>query len=730
MNDSLPSAEGTPFARAMRQPSVAVRVLAALLAVAVLRECSAQTTIASAYSSAPDTCVFTTPNSYGVSSNLRLGQVTYVGGTGNKLQLAIRPSYNFTGALDVNFNFTQGQVFVPDEYTFTMPYCTPNSPQILVNLTTTGCVGELYYGYYDITNLPPGGVAIPVDTSINGAAGAEIEGLFISRVDELEAYRGTITWLRPSTCAANNSAFLYTLEFSNLLDVGDSGVVAYKDSASSEYKYCRTYGFACSTLPRQTTNNPNIAPFNPRPVLVPICKQYMPFSTNFSIPSYEAVFGTGFRAPTDVPLNAIVYQLRADNLETPIAVYAEVEFRYVTGSVVNTTVSSGPLAAKFEPILFLVSAGTYPALVYTRFYNPSQAFELTYNEVNYGFLPPCNCGTGNNVLCDSTNYTLTRSAFRSQIPNYNQAIVYTDAPTCVFFVNANNNGTAPLAGVPFVIQSASTGGVGTTFYQWQLVNLPVSAGSIDSGQGTADITVTIAAPSTVTVKLVVWNANNVTRDCSQTFTVIAPAPTAVIAPAGEVTIATNVFLTLDGTGSYTPIGFIESYTWVQSFGPAPATYSSTTMPIITFLATVPGVYIVNLNVRAVNTNDDEVLRILVVEPPPVAPPSGAPVAPPFSPGCVNPGNNFGNVTLPPSGSFSGSPVAPLPPGTGAPLAPVAPPANAPTNVDPAVINFITGIGYIGALLIFSVFAIFTFAQIVRALQLRAAPSLNGALKTR
>ena len=673
-------------------------VVLALAVLSVVRVATAQT-IADAYASEPLTCIFTPPDDFSPPSNTRLAQTTFVGTVDNIIALTVGPTFNTT---DLPGNFSAGQIYTPDVITFTLPYCTPQSPAVITVGTTPGCEGDLFYGWDAITNAP-GNQPIPVDPTINGPAGVGIEGQFISRRDVLGPnYRGTVTWFRNNaTCPSVNPTFTMRIELANLMNVGDNGVVAYKDSSSGQYKYCRVYGLSCANVPRQTNSNPNLAPYDPRPTLVPVCKQYMPFSTNYTVGSYEAAFGIpGYRGPTNVPPNGVVYMLRADNLPSPAVVYAEVKFAYVVGSRTPSDVIVAPLKARFDPVTYIFSDGVSPAIVSAKYYNPSAAFSVVGLESEYGFLPPCNCGPGGNIVC--TSNALVSTATKAQIPNWNAAITFTEAPSCVIFVNAGNDGVPPYAGVSFVIQSGSSGGVGPIHYAWQFTNAPASLATFTSPTDVALVNAVVNAPGTLTVKLVVWNDNNVTRQCSQTFSVLPADPVAVLAPSTTQYILTNTFLTLDGSGSYAPGAFIDGYRWVQSFGPANATLSSTTDAVISFTANVKGTYVMTLVVKSDVSTGSATVQIHVSEPPPpVTPPPPGTGGPPSQGECINPGNNVGNITYPPSGGWNGQPVAPLPPA--APLTPVEPPIAPPSNVDPAVLDTITYASYIfGAIVTFFV----------------------------
>jgi hypothetical protein len=674
-------------------------------------------TIPDGYIGKPNTCVFTTPNDYGVVSNNRLVQSSFVGGVNSIVQIKVGPSYRYDGASLPLLNFTQGQVFVPDKFTVSYPYCTAAAPQIISAQTTAGCEGTLFYGYNSITEVT--NIGVPVDPTINGNAGVLIEGQFVPSSDQLTNFRGTFTWIRPNaTCPSVNAAFSYTMQISNLVDVADGGITAYTDSASGLTKYCTTFGLACSTLPRQTTNNPNLQPYDPRPVLVPVCRQVLPFNSSYSVSSYETFFGAGFRAPTNVAAGAIVYQLRADNLPSPLAIYTEIEFRYVTGSVENTTVSTGPLETRFDPVLFIASAGPYPARVFAKFYNPSRTFQLILNEVDYGYLAPCNCN--GNLVCDSGTFEMLGNATRAQIPNYNAAVVYTDAPTCVFYVNAANNGTSPIANVDFNVQSGSTGGVGTIFYAWQFVNLPASAGIITSPLTAASITARVFAPSTVTLRLRVYNANNVSRTCDQTFTVIAGAPTAVVAPT-SITTATNMFVVLDGSASFSPYTPIVSYQWNITFpGPSASTALSTpTGPVTSFISTVPGNFIITLKVQSLVSSNSANSIISVVTPPPAPSNSTTPVAPPIAPGCVEAPLANINFTFAPQMPIGGAPVQPLPPGTVNPPPVATAPVQAPTTVIEEIGTIIDSALVVVGAAVVGIFGLWIISGVYTKLQISA-----------
>lgn len=663
---------------------------------------SAQTTIAQGYAITPSTCVFTPPSTGNASVpfNARLVNSTYLGGTNSTLRLDAGPSFNFSDAVG---NFSAGQVYVPDVLTFTVPYCTASTFQWNLALTTPGCVAPLYYAYNDITAIKPGTVAVPVDPTINGAAGSLIQGVYVPANDVQLQFLGTVTWFRPNaTCPSVNPLFRLSFLINNLFDVADGGITAYTDSGSGETKYCVTYGLRCNNLPRQS--GPGTTPYDPLPQLIPICRQTAPpLNGNLTQLSYEAIYGVGFRAPINVPLSSIVYMLRADNIQAPYVIWTRVTFEYPIGGLPATQIT-GVLDNQFSPIQYVVSPGTIPARVTVQYYSPLRSpLLVTANEALLSYLPACNCGTSPNIVCNPTNSTVVSAASRADVPNFNAAVAFTDLPTCVFYVN---NGNPIVQRVNFQVQSGATGGVPPLQYAWRLLNLPPSAGVIFAPANTAIVTMRVDATVTFTIRMIVYSQNNASRQCDQPVTVIAGFPTASVFPT-DATIFTNTFLVLDASGSSSPNGIIDGYLWQVIFPPPPATgwsLNSTTGKVVLFTASVARQYQIIVRVRNNAGETNANVRVTVLAMPPQQPPTTAPVQPPGPcPICV-PELTNPNISIAPS-QITGAPLNGGAPGLVAPYAILQPPVSAPGELPPVVALVERGARLIAAVIILIIGAV-------------------------
>lgn len=623
-------------------------------------------TIAQGYINAPDTCQFLSSPVPQPLATTHWGEISGDGNPSDSIILQIYPSYRFDGA--TNFlGWSEGPVFPPDRVTMPYDYCgmdpwaySPIATQPDWPIPTTlGCDGDLLYGYEDIP-------LIPIDTTI-GQNGT-IVGQQVHRLDPGgpgSQFRGTITWFRPPlTCLTPNlPTFRVLLNATGEVN-RDSPVapILYQDSATGQIKYCPVYGLGCGGLPRPVAS----PPFDPQISVIPICRQVMPFSVAYTVADYEAVFGVGVRGPNNVPQNAVVYQIRVDRLDVPIGVQVTLLFDYVdgaSGSPPDTI--AGPFIVNQATIYYVASMGVFPASVKQRLYNPTQPFVEIWNEVNLLYLDACNCnstgGGSGNVICDADpEPNMLSPVPRASVPNYNiPPAAYADSVTCTIYVN---NGQPVYAGVAFTLDSAAVTSWPPILvqYLWQFSSVPPGSSTIvapTASTTTATLSVVGIATVNLTMSLLPPGPAGF-QNCSQTITVLSGAPTASLIPQ-SATIPLFTFLVLDGSASTSPPTFgALTWAWAITFGPVGGgTLSSTSLPTITFSASLPGIYTVSMTVTN-NVGYKLLLATINVQS------AATPISPPDP--CFNLNPAPFEFVVPPNPPPS--PVTPAPP-TNPPLAP-------------------------------------------------------------
>lgn len=667
-------------------------------------------TIAAGYTANPLTCHFLPPAADNFTTFPLIK--AYWGTIGADMNpsasviLQVNPTYRFNGAI-VPQNWTEGRVFVPTKVTVPLPVCAINtfswnvfSQPPYATPTTVGCnvPKTLLYGFEDI---PVAGAQSLVEIGNIGP----IATLFAPRLDPGYPFNwvGTVSWIRPTGCTSPNLSFQLLTNTTGLSDDFALSPSRYTDIASGQTRSCPIPGFFCSNNPR-----PVGSPiYNASPNIIATCKSLMPFNNSWTTQQrleYERVFGLGARGPINVASNAITYNFRTDNLVPPVAVKSLLQLDYVAGSIPVDTILGGPSGFDIiqTEVLFKPSLGTHPALAKPKFYNLVSAFIFKYNERQLGFLPACKCGV--NVPCDNTNALLEDHVSstnpddpaptgrnKTSVPNFNNAVTFIAGPVCNFTIN---NGEPVFAGLPFIVTSLSTGGVGTIFYNWQLSHLPPSGGFIASPIQTSLVTVTIFAPtvnftSTMIMNHTVLNLYGEPVTCTQNFTVYAEGPISSLVPS-DTTIFLGQSLTLDGTGSYSPVGGPVQYNFSIVFNPGNAgiLLRDPSRAVVLFTTPALGVYVVMLDVfnEISSSSSQAVIRVVpegTIIPSPLAP--SVPVGGNFT--CFNPLPPF-NFTIPPP--TSPTPIAPIPstPGTPPINPPLFPPGTpgAPGTPPPGVIG--------------------------------------------
>lgn len=640
-------------------------ILLSFLLLSLTRTCFCfTTTISGGYTLEPNTCVFLEPGLYSEPTfplaTTHWGEVSGDGNPSDSVIIQIRPSYRFDGSTYF-LGFTEGPIYVPDKVTIPWPYCGDSSmfysPITLQpdwpTPTTPGCEGLLLYGYESIATIAQDNT-MGFNSSIIGISVNRLDGGYPS------PWRGTITWIRPTLCLTPNLPTVRVLlNTTGLDDIDDITPLAYTDSATSTTKYCPVYGLGCGRVPRP----PDSIKYDPVITLQPICKQILAFDSSYSLSDYEAIMGVGMKGPQNVPQNAIVYQLKVDNLPPSVAIQVRLKFGYVNDTsltIVDTIV--GPYYVTQDTVYFIPSLGTYPAIVSAQYYNDVQPFKEVWNEAKLLYLDRCRCGPTNatsNIVCDSdpNEPSMISPVVRTtELPTYPDATPYSyvDAASCAFYIN---NGDPVYKGIIFSVTSyVVTDTVGATItYLWQVAGAPQDKITITSptaattnvivdvvGIVTLNFTVTLTLPGDLIPHV---------RNCSQRFQILTGAPTASLTPS-SATIPLVTFLVLDGSASTTPAPFGPlSWQWSISLSPpgGGGTLSSTTLPIITFSGSIAGVYIVTMKVsNNVGTSTLSSVINVGAGPQPVLPPESCYNAsePPF---------NFVVPTQP-----SPSPITPVP----------------------------------------------------------------------
>jgi PKD repeat protein len=587
----------------------------------------------------------------------------------NTTTINIYATYRFDGN---DTTWADGPIYVPSRVTFVYPFCN-SLPFNIISESPPSCVGgRLLYGY---TTIPASLPSVPNRSEyINGEVDILIQGQAIPAIDGggSAPNMGTFTYLPAPGCPMNESSFHVVIAGSGMFDEADSTPLEYVDSKSNTSLWANIYGLRCSLTPRP----PSSVPESMVPVMIPICKNLLPADYPALDPTlYETMFGIGFSAPNDVPKNGIAWQIRMDNLD-PIrsGVYGEVKVRFLYPD--NTEEIVSPLYSSFNDVLYVHSNGSIPAFVFICYFEHNCTPALVYNEAQLGYLQSCNCkNPGGNLLCNGSNDIVT-PVNRTSLPNYDANIIFIDPPTCVFFVNVEGNGSNPLVGVPFTMQSGAFGGIGPILYNWQLTNTPPSAGLITPPTSASSVTAVFNAAGTYTVTHTVSNLNGVTRTCSQDVQVVVGAPIACMDPSIHIDIAPGQMLSLDGTCSSNPLGGPLQYFWILSFGFGPTpVFSTTTGPITTFSVAGSGTYMVTLYVANTASASSVFIQIDVfngaIPPPPPTDEPVEPAPPPFS--CFAPSTP---TYIPQIGPEAADPIAIIP------LAPPPPASTVPGATPP------------------------------------------------
>ncbi len=639
-----------------------------LVATAIFTPATYAQTLASGYLTYPDTC------SVNGANEPLIKAFALVSSTPALTSYIALPhdTFNSTNATAVAL----GKVFVPNTILFPFPYCGQMF-QYDLPTTTAGCDGLIFYGVQSI--IADGNTTDGLNFDSPWWPADYTKIVLWRDISPAFATIGTLEWERPATCAPTNVNFQLNLTMTGLFDTYNTNSYAVKilDDQGLQRR-CTVLGNNC-----YPTHRPNsAATFDPKPGVYPVCRQVLPFDPSFSVVDYDVLFGSlTARAPSNVPVNSVVYQVRLDNLPDPGAVKTYVLFRYVNGSGPPSIVQY--FASRFGTVQYTFSAGVSPAVVSATYYNlnngaavvpPNSFVNVTIlNEYATGFLPSCLCGV--NVICDANNFSMNASVPRSQVPGFIDSPTVSLAPTCSIVVN---DGKPVVLGVTFSLYGIPLLGAGGYTYIWQLAP---ELGSVAHlfGFNTQQVNAVISSMTNATVDLYITSGGFTSR-CSALFTVRSGTPTAVVVPGPNVAMNLSTVLTLDASGSISPDNTPLMYSWTVVFSD-PQTHATITngnSPVITFAVNATGLYVVSVNVTNIHGTSAANVQVTVFNTTAPAVPSAPGTSPsnPFvSPVCI--------VSTPTPPSPAVPPTPPLPP-----LGPTGPtPA-----VQPPTIPFLPPIG--------------------------------------
>lgn len=576
--------------------------------------------------------------------------------------VTIYPTFRFD---DNSTGWNNTQKYVPSKVVLPLPSCAFNRFSRLY-VYPPECDNLLLYGY---ESIPP----VPNDINlVNGPWGLLIVARSVPALDAgyPDNSKGTVTWLRPPGCPDWEN-FTLQLGVGPMQDVGDPMPTLYQDSGTGDTLNPVVVGLGCIAESR-----PYRSPiYNPQPIFVPVCRGILPYNTTNTSSIVETVYQNLFgqvRQPLNVPPGAVVYMVRFEDMFEDLRAFVNVRFEYPDGTEDAYTLYGG-----YNHIYYLISRGSMPAYVSACYYQPDCTPTVAWNEVELGFLPPCDCApTSRNVVCNNASDSVDLGPHgRLDLPNFDASQPFVSNPTCAMSVNPPSEAN-PLVNIDFQVQALSSGGSGPLNYQWQLAGLPPSAGQIVGPNNVPTITVRVSALSTFSIVLVVWTANSIPQRCNRTVTVVANQPVACIIPSEVNGLVVGTSLGLDGACSKSLDGNPLTYRWSIIASPYPYTGGSvlpTTAPMTGFTCQDEGVYIVLLQVNNSfsSASTSAIIRCVTPSSDPSAPGTPATPSAPAIPNCSY------NVPLPP---FN----IPLPPPTtNPPLAPIPiPPGSLPPPITP------------------------------------------------
>lgn len=603
----------------------------------------------------------------------------------NDVEIQVRSTIRFD-QIYAGFNGTYTHV-TPKQLSFVYPWCVSRPPTFSPPPPgPNGCTGKTYYGRYNIPSSQTGFNNVPDNSSVvNGVTAMnQILGNFIPATDQgTLPYYGVVTWVADPSCPVNvSTAWLIGFDSAGLFDIGDPTPIEYCESATGKCLWLTSYGLGCTSQAR----SPNSPRFSPQAVVVPVCRMYTPNNFLDTTPAnVDLAFGPNYNGPLNLNPNAVVYMIRIDNLIATYYVQYYIKLIYMDGS--NDVFK---METEFNTIEYFASAGKTPALLYFCTGNSDNCTlpsTPAFNEVQLGYLVPCNCGPTNtnttgNVVCGnnpSNNGTvlLQTPIPRLSIPFFSNPGGFQPSPVCAIGFATNLNSSNPVQNVPFSIISGSFGGLAPLQYAWRWINTPQSTAVIQPPVTTQLVIATVFAPGSYTIQQTVTGANGFSATCQLNIFVDAGQPVACLQIANQTTanilyVAIGESVSFDASCSTNPLGTPLTFGWIgasffnTSITGLPFSISTNSGPSMTLSGLFPGSGTLYLNVTNEITNAWKVVYIYVV---PMTVPSSAPYAPFVAPlppttQCFVPGPNttipwLVPSTAPPLGNLPTSPNSPM-----------------------------------------------------------------------